>query len=181
MTEHAEAVEMFPESESQWPVDAQREYVWDVNAKSETLAILVHEDGPPDDLAEQAKALDLVREARRRLSDVERVLENAVADSMQGKTEEVHEVGVLEKRGGKKRKSWDHEGVASRVVSEIRVDKETGEVRDPSPQEVANALVEAAGINYWKVSSLRDLGIEPSEYCEESPGRVTVQILKAGD
>lgn len=75
---------------------------------------------------------------------------------------------------GRDRKAWDGRGMAMAVVDAKL--KETGEV--PTPHEVASWVLDAVGIGYGRVTVLRALGLKPGDYCESSPGAISVQFVQ---
>ena len=136
------------------------------------------------DTAGLARLLAAVRHARASLAFIESELETALAAAMPGPVVAVDGVGVLERRGGRKRSNWDHARLASmlaaRVADQRRVDPETGEVLARPPgrlaQDVVDELLACAGVSYWKVGELRARKVDPAAFCEEAPGRQTVGI-----
>ncbi len=76
--------------------------------------------------------------------------------------------GTVEIKTGEARKKWDHaaaiQDVAKRIV-ESAVDMETGEVK-LSPQQMVERLAEFAGIQYWRVKAMKDIGLSANNYCE---------------
>jgi hypothetical protein len=136
------------------------------------------------DLPGLAALLASVRRARATLAFLESEVETAVAGLMGSNVVVIPEVGVLERRGGKKRTEWDHARLASllavRVADQRRVDPETGEILPRPPgrlaQDVVDELLACAGVSYWKVGELRARKVDPADFCEEGPGRQTVGI-----
>lgn len=131
-----------------------------------------------------AALLAAVRRGRATLAFVESEIETALAGLMASNVVVVPEVGVLERRGGRKRTSWDHARLASmlaaRVADQRRVDPGTGEILPRPPgrlaQDVVDELLACAGVSYWKVGELRARKVDPAGFCEEEPGRQTVGI-----
>lgn len=163
------------------PVDTLVDFV-EVSASALTAhsAVLVG----AADLPGLAALLASVRRARATLAFLESEVETAVAGLMGSNVIVVPEIGVLERRGGRKRTSWDHARLASllavRVADQRRVDPETGEILPRPPgrlaQDVVDELLACAGVSYWKVGELRARKVDPAGFCEEEPGRATVGI-----
>jgi hypothetical protein len=136
------------------------------------------------DLPGLAALLAAVRRARATLAFLESEIETQLAGLMGSNVVVVPEVGVLERRGGRKRTSWDHARLASllavRVADQRRVDPETGEILPRPPgrlaRDVVDELLACAGVSYWKVGELRARKVDPAQFCEEEPGRQTVGI-----
>lgn len=136
------------------------------------------------DLPGLAILLASVRRARATLAFLESEVETLVANLMASNVVVIPEVGVLERRGGRKRTAWDHSRLASmlaaRIADQRRVDPETGEVLARPPgrlaQDVVDEVLACAGVSYWKVGELRARKVDPAAFCEEEPGRATVGI-----
>jgi len=80
--------------------------------------------------------------------------------------------------GGWDRKEWDHFEVARRLA----VDPVSGELLGEDPKvRAALRVVLAAGRHEWRVTDLRDRGIDPDDeddpLCRRERKRVTVQFL----
>lgn len=93
----------------------------------------------------------------------------------------------LERRGGTNRKAWQSEDVFSELVRRSNVDTETGEILSDAEArdrliDAVKACVPLTGSLGWRVRALRGLGIDPSEYCEETPApyRFEVHVVEPG-
>lgn len=78
--------------------------------------------------------------------------------------------GTVEIKRGTPRKSWDHDALISLVSKRVvdrSVDLDTGEVSG-SPRDMIELALKCAGVSYWKVGALKDLHIDPSEFCTVS-------------
>ena len=76
---------------------------------------------------------------------------------------------------------WDHDEVVrhlTRVALDQRqVDPETGELLDiPTWERVTAALRDCAGISYWKITALKDYGLDPDEFSETTSASLSVRI-----
>ncbi|MGH9002123.1 MAG: hypothetical protein ACRDYV_03240 [Acidimicrobiia bacterium] len=131
-----------------------------------------------------AALLAAVRRGRATLALLESEIETLLAGLMSSNVVVVDGVGVLERRGGRKRSNWDHARLASmlaaRVADQRRVDPDTGEILARPPgrlaQDVVDELLTCAGVSYWKVGELRARSVDPSSFCEEEPGRASVMV-----
>lgn len=124
--------------------------------------------------------LAAIREARKIAQTVESNLEVRAAKAMQAageKQAELDGVGVVEWRRGSGSKSWASEQVAGDVLG-AQLRRVGGELVDPFT--VRDWLLEAAHVDYWRTTVLRDLDLDPDDYCERTPGRLTVQITHPG-
>lgn len=76
-------------------------------------------------------------------------------------------------------KRWDHEEamrhVVARALDERTIDPDTGEV-EPSWATVARAVMECAGIGYWRVGALKDKGLDPDEFFETTSWSPSVRV-----
>lgn len=136
-----------------------------------------------DDLgvAPQAFILAGLRAQRTRLAECESIVEAKVAHGMEGKRLDVPGVGFLERRGGAIRKAWDHRKAAFAVTERLSVDSDGVEVPEVAHTVslAIDALLDAAGISYWRSGKLSDLGLNADDYCESERGRFTVAIVPA--
>ena len=84
-------------------------------------------------------------------------------------------LGTIGVRRGKNRKEWQHDALAGAVV-DAHMDATGGEL--PDPDTVRTWITDAAGISYWKVTALKELGIEVEDYCATLPGKPGVSITR---
>lgn len=72
----------------------------------------------------------------------------------------------LERKDSKPRKTWKHEQVKSVVIEKImerHTDKDTGAITTPISVMIHEAF-SYAGISYWKVAQLKEIGINADNY-----------------
>lgn len=146
----------------------------------EAMAYRVGTSGIPEDLEALGRTLIAARGLAGAVSDYARRIEGAMADQMQSKLVVIENVGAFERRKAKDRKAWDHKAIARelvRVANDERIDKLTGEVRMSEGDAVAHTIISCAGISYWKITDLKGRGIDPDEFCESTPGRVSVVVV----
>lgn len=150
-------------------------------------AAMLHVDERRIELAEagdfEALAFGLV--ALKALLDDLKILTRSIEDNIVGllpaKRVEVDGLGVLERKRGNARKAWDSEELLGRVIR-LAVDPDgTGEL--PPAGEVLErlrstlaAVVPFTGSLGWRVTALRELGLDPDEWCHTEPGRLGLQI-----
>lgn len=119
-----------------------------------------------------------LRAIRQGLAVWEGELTDWLNDALGRNTIEVDGIGQVQVKRGTDRKEWDHDALIRLVVArgrdERRVDAETGEY-EPEGEAVARALMECARPS-WRLTPLRDRGIDPDEYCASNPGRLSVVI-----
>ena len=73
----------------------------------------------------------------------------------------VTDVVTVEGTNSVERSNWQHEKVLRAV---IRHDWDRGLVNHPN--DVADIVLECAGINYWRLTPLRERGINPDDFCD---------------
>lgn len=101
-----------------------------------------------------------------------------------GERETETSFGVVTCRYSVKRSQWDHDELWRRVVA-LAVEQpgvltdEDGEILPPAVigQNIAAVLRSAASPS-WKVTGLRALGVDPSEWCVEEPAVPTITLPK---
>ena len=74
----------------------------------------------------------------------------------------------IETKTGAPRKKWDHDMLAvlvAKKITDTAIDMDTGEVTK-TPQQMIRELLDYAAPSYWRVGALRELGIDPDEYCD---------------
>lgn len=119
-------------------------------------------DGLVAELVETRQAIADLRETERQLVDT--IHETATKRKVET------EFGLVEITKRRNRK-WDHEDLVrhlTRVALDRReMDPETGEiVSRPTWEIVTNALVDCAGIGYWRIGALKEYGLDPDEFAE---------------
>lgn len=134
-----------------------------------------------------AWGLDRLRAIRAAFGDVIQATETDVAELMPSKRETIDGLGTIERRKGSTRKKWESAELVRRLVRDALDPDGTGEIPESVPEAVeaaVGALVECAPFTSsmgWRVGPLRDRGIDPDEWCETTPGRVTIQFHQADE
>lgn len=87
---------------------------------------------------------------------------------------------VIERYQGKSRVKWDNRTtravVAEKIVSQF-LDEETGTLEVPPVQLIEEAF-EYTGLK-WKVTKLREVGMDPDDYSEQKDGKTGFTISKS--
>ncbi|MFL6047897.1 MAG: hypothetical protein ACJ72M_22650 [Propionibacteriaceae bacterium] len=97
-------------------------------------------------------------------------------------TEDLFRIEALGKTFKRRRKAdrkhWQTDELRSEVWkrTQRRVDLETGELESEAEAQV-RTLTECARLE-WRLNPLRELGIDPDEFCEVTRGGWTIQILE---
>lgn len=87
---------------------------------------------------------------------------------------------TIEIRKGSSRKAWDHESIGQTVAQRIyqsSIDIDTGEVLK-SPIDMMLEMMKYGAVSYWRATNLKDLNIDPDEYCEVSEGKKNLVIRR---
>ena len=133
----------------------------------------------PFDIDRAVADLAELREIRKGLADWESELTVWISEAIGRNTITVDGVGEVQVRQATDRKAWDHDAlyrlVIARARDERRMDAETGEYESEG-EAVGRALMECARPS-WRVTALRDRGIDPDEYAESSSGKTSVVIV----
>lgn len=126
---------------------------------------------------ESAALLARLRQARKRLQEVENGFERYIAEVWTDQhirdPQEVPGVGLVKVRKTADRKSWQHEEI-TKVLLETWIAEHGGEI--PDAWTTRDLLLDVGRFDYWRVRKLRALKINPDDYCEVIPGRSTVDI-----
>jgi hypothetical protein len=127
------------------------------------------------------RALFTVRQVRSGFAELEaeivREIAHEVRDSGLAAKGEIDGVGGYEvHKGQAKPGRWNHPALARVVVYKHL--EETGEF---DPDALVTALLAAAGIQYWKTTELKRIGITTAdEFYEWIPAKPSVQFTAAG-
>lgn len=96
---------------------------------------------------------------------------------------QVEGVGVFERRRKADRKAWDHDGLRSALLRQLRtlepqktMDPATGEITFEDPTEQALRVIFECARPEWRVTSLRSYDIDAKEFCETTYGGFSIQI-----
>jgi hypothetical protein len=134
--------------------------------------------------ADQPKLGELLyalREQRIRLAELEATVEAKAARAM-GSVDRIEWDGYCaERKGGMVRKHWDHKLLAAKVTERNYTDPDTGVINAADENlatEVVSELLRAAAISYWRVSVLRQMGVDYDDAVETERGRRTVHVTK---
>lgn len=155
------------------------------------IAALTHANDRRAELAEAGDweslgwGLDRLTEIHRQLSELVAAIESDVYELMPEKRGTIDHLGTLEKKRGSNRKKWQSDRLVTRLVRAALDPEGTGELPD-SPYEAVDTVVSTltacapfTGSMGWRVTALKERGIDPDEWCESTPGRQSIQIHKA--
>lgn len=152
----------------------------DVEMLHDTL-LRIHQD--TDRLEVGPALLNDALTAWARLADAARLVAQVrdefaakLADAMgREKRVTVLGVGTFEKHRKTARKRWDTDDLVRVVLDTRTVDPETGETESP-----VDRLLRVWNLGAPRVTALRELGIEPDDYCESEKGALTLQVVTNG-
>lgn len=141
-----------------------------------------HDEVGPD-LRALAERLSEVRAHRRALADIERDLEQRIADLMEADQVNLDDQITLERRRGSKRTKWQSEDLY-RTLSTISAVDENGVMRTAYERfevfrQAVHECIPLVPSLSWRAGALREWGIDPDEFCESEPGRVSVSVKVA--
>lgn len=126
---------------------------------------------------EKAYSLKLLREQFTILRQIEAGLERSIAADFKGNgwrdPHELPGVGIVEVRRSTERRAWQHDRVRSDWLNAYLTTLE-GEI--PDPAEIRDAFLKVASVSQYKVTGLRQLGLDAENYCESSPGTPRVVL-----
>lgn len=147
-----------------------------IKALHAALAVLADEAdtlAAAKDLDTLADGLARIREFRKAVSDLERHIEDYVAELMD---QEQMIIGddelTLERRRGKTRKQWRSDELLRHLVGDRLVDPRSGEL----VFDKLVACLPLTGSLGWRTRALREHGVDPSDWCDEEPARTTVSV-----
>jgi hypothetical protein len=124
------------------------------------------DDGDAEELARSFVAL---HDAKRRLDLIHRTLEEALAEALPFGVTEIPGLPPVEKKQGRERTKWDPDAVIAALARRARGDLLT-------LLDDIKACAPITPSMKWRVRELRGRGIDPDEFCESLPGRLSVQI-----
>lgn len=129
------------------------------------------------DAEQSLRLLHLLRKAIDHARDVDAALVQHIYLAGEHGDVRVEGLPPAKVQRARDRKNWDERGAVFAYL-ERRLDEHTfehdGEYPDPST--VASWVLEVVGVSYCRVTPLRDRGLDPADFCDETPGRISVQF-----
>lgn len=123
-------------------------------------------------------ALLALREAKRGIDLLYRRIENDVIRGTDKKSFTIEGAGEVQIKTSTKRNDWNHDAlwrtVVARALDEREMDDD-GVIAEPSYETVARVLAECARPS-WRVTPLRDRGIDPDEFSHVEYGAKSVVL-----
>lgn len=166
----------------------------DLIREAQTLAAAIVPDldqlerfsGAINDPAALADLLDSLRAIKKRAGEVYVEIERAYIGVAGEKKLEIPGLGLVEIKSAVRRTKWQHDEVFRSVISRLAdepgvfYDEETGE-RFPPAQLAANLVGRLRDVlsPSWKVTGLRDLGLDPDEFAETDEKHWSVALPPA--
>lgn len=136
---------------------------------------LHHEALLADDPADLARALACARDFKADLATVYRDIEDRLIGSWPEQGDlEVPTLGLFGLHRRTKRTGWDHDALVHDVLDAAAGPDRP--VADLTGWEAAEALRKAISFGAGKVTALRQLGLQPDEYCREEQDGMTVEL-----
>ena len=143
----------------------------EIQESLERLDEAIHLERSSDDPERNIRLIHLgfiLNEAKKYVTSLQKEATELLLKSDWDKTPYQNQRFSVETKTGQPRKKWDHQGLASQVAKRIHdrsIDIDTGEITK-SPQEQIQELLEYASPSYWRVTALKEIGIDPDDYCE---------------
>lgn len=147
---------------------------------------LLHADTLRQELAERGDwaqllyAIEGLRALKADLDTLLRSCEDDAARLLPEKKMVLDGFGVVESRTTSSRK-WDSEPLLRDLCRQVLDPEQTGEIDAsaiPELLRVLKAVLPMTASLGWRVTALRDMGIDPEQYSETTYGRKTIQIIK---
>lgn len=126
------------------------------------------------DLLGLGDGLERLRAIKRKLGDLERVVEDLTVPLMPRKFVIEDGLGMERKPGGIDRRNWQSEDLLRHLVGDQLVNPETGE----NVYETLLACVPFTGSMQWRTGALKARGVDTADWCEETPGRKGVRVWR---
>lgn len=168
------------------PTPAARPWVDGTGAGAAPLEVMVRafamaagdlhlSDDGPDDYDETAlwAMLGILRAAVRRAGLLDAVLVKHLYDTTKKGQRLVEGIGQVRVYRRDSKVRWDERGTAMAVIDQHMADL-GGE--QPDPYVVADWLLEAGAVDYYRVTALRALGIDPEDYRHREKGTIAVDV-----
>lgn len=125
----------------------------------------------PEDLKAATDFLIVAREFRALAADLARIAEDMVAAAMGDKKTSTFDGRTIEVRRAYRRTDWEHAKLATHVALRAT----GGELVDQLP-EIVDAFVKACNPS-WRITYLKEIGLDDEDYCSRELGRATVTVL----
>lgn len=123
------------------------------------------------DLKGATEFLVVTRELRALTADAARIAEDIVVDAMGEKRTATFDGRTVEVRRSYRRSDWEH----SKLATHVALRATGGELIDQMP-EVIDALLKACNPS-WRVTVLKEIGLDDKDYCSRELQRATVAVL----
>lgn len=127
------------------------------------------------DSDELALWLAQARQLKRIVGDLERHIEDVLSPLLPYGASEVAGLGAVEVRRARDRKAWDWPALLDAMWPKL------AERAEGDMGAMVTDLLNVIGLTGSKgprVTPLRELGLDPDEFCESAPGRLTVTVPK---
>ena len=132
------------------------------------------------DWQQLCRAVSGLQQIQRDLSILLRECEEDAARLMPDKTVEVPGLGFVQRRTASSR-SWDSETLLMKICRQTLDPEGTGEIQPSRVVELIDVLKQIMPITKslgWRMTALRQHGIDPDEYSDVRWGRKSIQITQ---
>lgn len=157
-------------------VDGHNQALLDLDARVTELR-----DNPPD-FSGACEILVKLSEFKTAMSVIVNSMENIVLDLFGDEQIYTSDNGTtVEKKWDTNRKGWQHKDLAQAVsdrITTMAIDMDTGEVLLTPAQMIAK-LLDFVQPSYWRLTPLRDVGINADDYCTVGDTKPVISVRRA--
>jgi hypothetical protein len=162
-----------------------RNALWGVNDLQESLVEWLSDPDDPDQRVVVAQVSRVIAEMRKRLSDVHQMLDDFLIEAADGRPGDLSLAngGMVTVEPPSTSRSWQSDDLLREVVRRVFDPEGTGVLDDAAIAAIDQLVPVLATVlsmsrsTPWKVTGLKDLGIDPDEYAEKRVGRNRVKVM----
>lgn len=136
-----------------------------------------------DNLEHNILLLIELRDEYKALRDRIEELESDIAANMETSQLVIKNVGLIKRRQKAPRTKWAHGDLFSEIYKRIdsipnlrAVDGSTGEIIEESDSQKGIRVIKSLANPSWRTGALRELEINPDEFCVKTPGGYSIDI-----
>lgn len=130
------------------------------------------------------RGLEPLQQVLGDLRMLEHQVKRGIADTMPERRVSVEGVGTVERKAKVTRRNWDSDELLRKIIAGAILDETTGEL--PSSPVVAadlilrelRAVMPITGSLGWRVTALRERGIDPDDWCDEDRDGFTISFSR---
>lgn len=126
-----------------------------------------------EDLESATRQWAALEDANRVLAMIRGDLARRIGDELPEKQWTIEGLGTVERHYRKSRTEWRKDELLRDVLDVRIVDEQTGELRFATPLE---KVLYVWNLPAPRTTALRELGLDPDDYCHAEPGGVNLQL-----